>query len=64
MKYYVRRFIAGIITAPVGCVLYGLIYVALAGVGATPTGSISDNLIPVAIAWVIWFTFSNKIQGE
>ena len=59
MKYYLRRFILGIITSPVSMAFYSMFYIALVSLGASESTwkYLIVNLPAIACAHIIGVTF-------
>lgn len=61
-KYTIRRFIFGVITAPVVILAYGTLWVWLLFMGAADNGMFIDNAVLISIVWVVFMTFSKQIM--
>lgn len=64
MKYYIRRFIFGIITSPVSMALYASFYLALVLLGANDSTwyHLAVNLPVIAFTHIVAVTFLPNIM--
>ena len=64
MKYYIRRFIFGIITSPVSMALYSMLYFALVVLGASESTwkYLVVNLPAIAWSHIMAVTFLPNIM--
>lgn len=61
-KFTFRRFIASVITVPIGIAAYFLLWVILIAYGADGTLSMFQSNLPlISVAWVLAWTFGPDI---
>lgn len=64
MKFYVRRFFAGLLTLPIALAGYFVLYALLVMLGTGPVGSWRDavaNFPALSFTWVILWLFLPQI---
>lgn len=61
MKYLIRRVAVATLTLPAVFGLYAVVVISLVGLGATPTGNLADNFMPIAFGWVVVWAIAPQI---